>query len=84
MDAAVNYEWKLIDTQFIFDVGVQTRENAKEMFLPIAANVMTGICFQWPMWKEEDETTDRDSQRVRNRGKQSEQEQGNTKEYIGS
>lgn len=23
MDAAVNYEWKLIDTQFIFDVGVQ-------------------------------------------------------------
>lgn len=24
MDAAVNYEWKLIDTQFIFDVGVQS------------------------------------------------------------
>lgn len=47
MDAAVNYEWKLIDTQFIFDVGVPKRENAKEMFRPVAASdAIAGICFQ--------------------------------------
>lgn len=53
----MNYEWKLIDSQFIFDVGVRSRENAKEMFLLIY------------LWKE-DETTDTENKTVRDIGRQ--------------
>lgn len=64
MDAAVSYEWELIDAQFIFDVGVRKREKRKrEVSANGEPNATAGIRFQCPLWNE-DETTDGRSERL--------------------